>query len=385
MYAKDTRAISFVVLLTLMITWQSVCTCTASGEDLIAQIDFRRHFYCYNCNVDWEALSEPNNNPILNACLTGADLDKLQQLGLEDLHTRLERLQHGNLIEKADQKYRLAFPAIVGAKRVWFQKEIERIATQMWPTTQEMVQSLSPHLKGCEHMTYHVVWSLFMDGKVTWWSLQEVLKDQLARDVSLAGIHWLVYPQHPYSAGTNTYFDNARGLAAAITWTHTTPSPSAILGRLGPYADQLAQSVLHNQPVEDSQAIRALAEYGLVDADGSLRVYVVDTNSPACQESALSSVTFAVKAIKHMEVQKLAGRRGASAEQALVITYHELCYELLKRLAASGIVEIPEIARRANAPTKQVHRLISFAIIRDPDALQQQLRSRLQDLMETQN
>jgi hypothetical protein len=32
-----------------------------------------------------------------------------------------------------------------------------------------------------------------------------------------------------------------------------------------------------------------------------------------------------------------------------------------------------------------MHRLISFAIIRDPGALQQQLRRRLQNLMETQN
>lgn len=385
MYAKGTKLLSVIALLTLAITCQPVGVHAASSEDSVTEIDFRRHFHCYNCSVDWGALSDPNNNSILNACLTCADIGKLQQLGLADLRARLESLQQGNLIQKADRKYCLAFPAIVDTKRVWFEKEIERIATQMWPATQQMLQKLSPHLKGREHMTYHVAWSLVMDGKVAWWSLQEMLKTRLDRSVPLAGIHWLIYPQHAYSAGTNTYFDNARGLGAAITWTHTTPSPGTIMAHLGPYADQIAQSALHNRPVQDTQAIRALAEYGLVDADGSLRIYVVGSDSPASQEIALSGVTFAIEAIKHMQVQKLAGRLAVSVEQALVIGYHELCYELLKRLAASGTVEIPEIPRRANAPTKQMHRLISFAIIRDPGALQQQLRRRLQDLMKTQN
>jgi hypothetical protein len=384
-YAKGTKRLQVIALLMLAVTCQSASVQAASSEDPIAQIDFRRHFYCYNCNVDWDALSDPNNSSILNACLAHADIDKLQQLGLRDLHERLESLQQGNLIKKDDRKYCLAFPAIVGTKRVWFEKEIERIAAQMWPATQQMVQELSPHLKGCEHMKYHVVWSLVMDGQVAWWSLQQSLKNQLGSSVSLAGIHWLIYPQHAYSAGTNTYFDNGRGLAAAITWTHTTPSPSTITARLGPYADQFAQAVLHNRPVEDSQAIRALAPYGLVDDDGSVRIYILDSDSAVSQEIALSGVTFAVGAIKHMQVQKLADMLAVSAEQALVIAYHELCYEMLKRLAASGTVEIPEIARRANAPTKQMHRLISFAIIRDPGALQQQLRSKLQDLMKTQD
>jgi hypothetical protein len=157
------------------------------------------------------------------------------------------------------------------------------------------------------------------------------------------------------------------------------------MARLGPYAGQLAQSILKDRSVEDSQAIQALAEYGLVDADGSLQIYILDSDSPVCQEIALRGVKFAVEAMKHMRVQKLADSLAVSAEQALVIGYHELCYELLKRLAASGTMEIPEIARWAHAPTKQMHRLISFAIIRDPAALQQQLRSKLQGLMETQN
>ncbi len=114
--------------------------------------------------IDWQALNDPNNNPILVACIEGSTEESLKALGIADLQQRLEGLERGNLIRKADGRYALAFPAVVGDKRAQLREYAEQAAQKLVPLGEKMIAQIRPHLAGRDQMLYHVLWSVVMDG-----------------------------------------------------------------------------------------------------------------------------------------------------------------------------------------------------------------------------
>jgi len=353
-------------------------TCRALGEEdkLPREIEFRRYFSSYNFGIDWEALVDPKNNSILNACIEGATLTELESLQIPDLAPRLQSLQSGNLIRKIDQRYYLKFPAIMGKKQAELEKLAQEVSLKLLPTTQKITQEIAAHLKGHEQMLYHVVWSIVMDGPVAWSTLDSELKKQVGKDnISITGTGWWKYPNHPYRAGTNTYSDLQTG-QLAISWSLTTPMPPVIHEIIKRYEIELIQSTTTGNPVKNPSARKALAKYGLVDSKGIGRVYIVDPNSEAAQIFGKLSQTFGKEFMKRIDVQAAAKTLGVTPVQALLIVYHELCYELLGQLAAKGILEIPEVVLKPNAGIDQTYRLISIidlTKLKSPDQLKSKL------------
>jgi len=346
----------------------------ASQNELPEQMEFRRHFHCYNCNVDWNALADLKNNSILIACMTGATREQLESLLIPDLTARLQELQRGNLIIKNEDAYELAFPAIIGTKRAKLQEAVEHTASALLPVSEEIIQKIIPHLQGREDMLYHVLWSIVMDG-VAWITVKTELGEQLNKDnVSIRGISWVMYPNHPYDFGTNTYDDLQIG-KVKITWSTTTaltPSAPWVLHEtIKKYDNQLTQSLTTGQPIKNQQARQDLAQYGLVDDKGQLTAYIIDTNSQAAQIFYQLGLEFGRKAMAHLDVQKITDLLDVTPEQALVIAYHEICYEILKKLATKETLQVPEIVLKSEAGSDQTYRLISIISISDPNSLEQ--------------
>lgn len=359
------RRITFL----LLIIWTSLPilnTRLAAQErnnlQLENEIEIRLNFHCYHCSIDWNALADLKNNSILNACLTSATYSELQQLGLEDLSIRLQKLQNGNVIKKTGNRYHLAFPAIVGEKRAKFQQLVEQTASELLPTSEQTIQQILPHLEQRNEMLYHVFWSIVMDG-AAWITVETELGKQLSKDnVSISGISWVMYPNHPYDCGTNTYSDLQAG-KVKITWSTTTAStPSApwvLYETIKKYDSQLTQLLTTGQPIKNQQARQDLVQYGLVDDKGQLTAYVINANSQAAQVFYQLGLEFGRKAMAHLDVQKIVDLLDVTPEQALVISYHELCYEILKQSAEKGFLQVPEILLNP-AKTTQTRLLVSF-------------------------
>lgn len=340
---------------------QKLSQLSGAEDKSTKEFEFRRYFNNYEFGgIDWDALIDLKNNPILNACINGATLAELESLQIPDLDVRLQKLQRGNLIRKIEQRYHLNFPAIIGKKRVVLEKLVEEVALQLLPTTEKMTQEIASRLKGHEQMLYHVVWSIIMDGPVAWNTLDNEFKKQLGKgDASITGTIWLAYQNHPYRAGTNRYGDLQTG-QVRITWSLNAPMPHVIHGVIKRYEAELIQSATTGKPMEDQNTRQALSNYGLVDGKGIGRVYIIDPNSESALIFGKVSQTFGKEVMKHLDVQEAAKMLGITPAQALVIVYHELCYELLEQLANKKVLDIPEIALKPNAGTEQTYRLISI-------------------------
>ncbi|HDZ69215.1 MAG TPA: hypothetical protein ENH43_02210 [Phycisphaerales bacterium] len=355
---------SLLVATSIFHSTQKASQALGAEDKPTKEIVFRLYFNNYNAGIDWNALSDLKNNPILNACMTEVTAEKLESLQIPDLKARLQKLQRGKLVRKVGTNYKLAFPAIWGEKKDKLQKIVENTASKVLPKAEQIIKKITPYLKNRKEMLYHVVWSIVMDGPIAWNTLNVELKKQLKKtDSSITATTWLKYPNHPYRVGTNTYSDIQNG-AVKITWSRTTPTPSIVHQIIKKYESELIQSVTNSQPLKGQKARQALAQYGLVDEKGIGRVYIIDPASETAQTFGKVSRKFANEVMTDIDVQEAAKMLGVTPAQALVIVYHELCYELLERLAAKRILEVPKIVLKPAVGTDQTYRLVSVINLR---------------------
>lgn len=350
----------------IIVGCQEVGPTRPSKAKTLKEIEVRKYFSLYSHGAHGINISElhnPDNNPILNACLTGAEYRTLEGLGFKDLPDRLERLHEGKIIRQHNGRYYLAFPVVMGRTRTSLQKLVEKAALQLLPVSEKIMQKIEPHLEGREEMLYHVLWSVIMDGQVAWNTAKMEL-NQAAQtgNTTIENTAWLVYPNHPYRCGTNGYGDS--DVQILITHSPNTPPPNAVYGTLNKYKNELTHSLSVGRPIENVEAKKALVEYGFVDDQGTVQVYVVhlgDIDSEVIQEFGRLGHEFGHEVMAHLDIQEVIDILAVSPGKALVIAYHELCYEVLKQLASRGTLDVPDIVLESDAEAGQMRRLVTLA------------------------
>ena len=337
-----------------------------SKAKTLKEIEVRKYFSLYSQGAHGINISElynPDNNPILNACLTGAKYRTLEGLGFKDLPHQLERLHEGKIIEQNDGRYYLAFPVVMGQTRASLQKLVEKVALQLLPASEKIMQEITPHLEGREEMLYHVLWSVIMDGQAAWNTAKtELSQSAETGDTTIENIAWLVYPRHLYRCGTNGYGDS--DVQILITHSPNTPLPNVVHRTLNKYKNELIHSLATNRPIENREAKKALVEYGFVDDQGTVQIYFIhlgSIDSEVIQEFGRLGYEFGHEVMAHLDIQEVIDILAVSPGKALVIAYHELCYEVLKQLASRGTLDVPDIVLKSDAETSQMRRLVTLA------------------------
>ncbi|HUT47518.1 MAG TPA: LamG domain-containing protein, partial [Sedimentisphaerales bacterium] len=311
--------------------------------------------------IDWQALHDPNNNPILVACLKGSADESLKSLGILDVQQRLERLERGNLIKKAGERYTLAFPAVVGDKRFRLQKYAEQAARQLVPFGEKMIAQIRVNLAGRDEMLYHVLWSVVMDGGSAWDAARvEMNKKIEAGDTSTENKAWLLYPSHPFRVGTNGYDTSCGHLK--ITWSRNTLSPNVIGRVISQYSNQLSQAIEQDHAVESADVKDALGKYGLVDEAGKVCFYTIQSDSDTAAVYKKLGTEFGRQMMANLDVNKVAEMLEVSPGIAFVIAYHEICWQLLQDLAGKKVLAVPRIVAKAGTEASEAYQLVSLAM-----------------------
>ncbi len=367
MYKKNRVLIcELAYILLLGQSFSAVC-----AEELQLPKDFKvsQYFSFFGSRgIDWQALHDPGNNPILVACIKGSTEKSLKGLGIADLQQRLERLERGNLIRKAGERYILAFPAVIGEKRDWLRKYAEQAARKLVPLSEKMITQIRANLAGRDEMLYHVMWSVVMDGGPAWDAARaEMNKKIKAGDTSTQNKAWLLYPSHPFRAGTNSYSSSSGRLQ--ITWSRNTPSPNAIWRIISQHENQLVQAIEQNNPVVSAEARNALGKYGLVNEGGKVRFYAIKRDSEAANVYRDLGGQFGRQMMNYLDVAKVVDMLGVSPGVAFVIAYHEICWQLLQDLAEKKILVVFRTVAKTGTGASEAYRLVSLTMIprtRDP-------------------
>ncbi len=336
-----------------------LCGCESKPlKQVEKRIEVRNYFLFYCSSGHGRNLKElhnPANNPILNACLTGATYKDLKGLGIEDLAGRLQTLKDGQIIEEVNGRYYMAFPVVLGAKRENLQKLVEHTSLQLLPVTEKIMDTIEVQLNGRKEMLPHILWSIVMDGSVAWNAVKTKLDERVKKgDTKIQNTPWIIYPKHPYMCGTN-YFGNPDSQVMLVSIT-SGYGATTIYKKIKQYQNQLIQSYNTRRPIENANARRTLARYGFVDDKGITKAYIINIDSETARTYKKLSSEFGCEVIEHIDIEKIANQLDVSPGQALVITYHEVCYEILKQLISKGLLEVP--AKKDD----QIYRLISFVV-----------------------
>jgi hypothetical protein len=332
----------------------------STGRDEVVPRDVRlsKCFYCFNLpGVNWTALEDERNGPLLHACLGGATRPELEALGVPGLDERLRQLREGKIISRLDEEYFLGQPVVVGQRREALRSIAEKAASTLMPTARQAIREIKPLLKEREEMTYHLLWSGIMDSGFTWEVVRRGLAEDLQKPAESVDLRtgWWVYPLHSFDTGTNT-FGSSDG-AWIITAQEGFAPAHTIRNTIEACKIALIRSSLTGEPLEEGAIPQAVRDYGLVDADGRSRLFVTCPDSDRVAVGMRLATEFARSALVNLDVASIASLLDVTAEQALVIAYHELCYEILGRLSASGALVIPN--GRETSPT-DVRALVSF-------------------------
>jgi hypothetical protein len=153
---------------------------------------------------------------------------------------------------------------------------------------------------------------------------------------------WALYPPRSFSPGTNSLSDH--GVALKVTWTRDAiprmlpfVSDFATLGRL---VDEYADKGI----VDDERVREVFGPFGLFDESGHFTVPVINEATSNALYRAANSIAKEVA----RQVPPLLDPAGLAAafdlpdeQEALVVAYHELMWDVLDHLETSGLVHEP--------------------------------------------
>jgi hypothetical protein len=361
---KNKNRILIFGLAYILLTAQSFSVTYASQPQFPDNFKVSEYFSFFGSGgIDWRALNDTGNNPILVACIKGITNESLKSLGIPDVQQRLDRLERGNLVKKVDGRYVLAFPAIVGDKRDLLRKYAEQAAQQMVPSAEKMIVRIRANLDGRDEMLYHVLWSVIMDGGQAWGEARTEMNKKIdVGDTSIQNKAWLLYPSHPFRTGTNSGNNSFGHLK--VTWSRNTPSPNAISRVISQYSAQLIQAIEQDGAVESVDAKNALDKYGLLDESGKVRLYTIKADSEATKSYAELGAEFGRQIMTQLDAKKVADMLDVSPGVAFVIAYHEICWQLLQDLSEKKILLVPQIVAQAGTKTADAYQLVSLTTIK---------------------
>jgi hypothetical protein len=348
----------------ILLTAQSFSAVYASQPQFPNDFKVSEYFSFFGSGgIDWQALHDPNNNPILVACIKGITDESFKSFGILDVQQRLEKLERGNLVKNVDGRYVLAFPAITGDKRDKLQEYAKQAAQQMVPSAEKMIAQIRTNLAGRDEMLYHVLWSVIMDGGPAWDTARDEMNRKIdAGDTSIENKAWLIYPSHPFQAGTNSANNSFGHLK--VTWSRNTPNPNAISRVIWQYASQLAQAIEQDRAVESADAKNTLGKYGLLDESGKVRLYTIKADSEEAKSYAELGAEFGRQMMTQLDVKKVADILDVSPGVAFVVAYHEISWQLLQDLSEKKVLSVPQIVAQAGTRTADAYKLVSLIIIK---------------------
>jgi hypothetical protein len=294
---------------------------------------------------DSDVWRDETNAALIVRARFGATRSQLETLAgnRDELESRLASLRQHGFVRLDGTLVRAAFPIVIEDAHDLYMHVISeaarRIDAEMRGKWQALLNDLEA--RGWADWAYHFVWSQTMDSGSTWALMMEQGRVPPLSTV----IVWVVYPPHPFKSGTNYYPDTElRDQMLAVTWR---PRTADTVGRIGRAWRSIWSAALTGQTtIEEREHLGAL---GLVDNQRSVRVPTVrrqDVLYARLEALGRDHVQLVARYLPLPELRILAG---VDDKLAFAMAYHDVGWEILKRMVDSGMLAPPP-ALREGAP-----------------------------------
>lgn len=270
-------------------------------------------------------LKDELNHKIAKTCINSATIEDLKKLNIEDLSHRLNILIEGNVLILTDQKYSLTFPVIVGENRNAMADIVNKAAEELSPFVESMINKLKLELEGNEHVLFHTLWSRVID---------EIWTDAFSLSFpgeKLPHVLWVIYPEHPFSVGTNYYSLPGRG-SLALTWSDNFTEHLTAFDDLRFELHQAAWK----KEITNIQAKEKMREFGAFDMNGRFSAFSYKRDGKLDQILTNLTKEYASEVSKIYDYIALGEKFDVPSDELFVIVLHETAYAVFEKLYESG-------------------------------------------------
>ena len=289
-----------------------------------------------------------NNSDIILACRYGKTREQLKQMGIEVIESQLKLLQIFKLISIKDGLIKTTFPILEPRLTGQMRSQSKKWARDLEKLIRPDVLKLLGILKslGREKNAYPIVFAYVLDGMI--WKDFKVA--DLVHSLKIttekpfwAGEIWSYYPPRDFRSGTNTF---QRGkYALKQNWNATAnPMLKPFYREFLKLDKKIVGQILDKGLVHDPEVRKTFAKFGMCDDTGQLLIPVIkeEKNNKLYQLSRHISKTLADQVTAIVPLEQLKEKyEFRDIQQALVVVYHEIMWDLMEELKKNTGIKIP--------------------------------------------
>ena len=287
-----------------------------------------------------------NNGEILLACLSGKTADQLRVKDIKILESQIRLLKDWGLMKEENDTLTTTFPILDENNTKELRNHSREIASILAKDLEDDVIRLTKKLESLqrEKNIYTILFSYVMDD-LGWEILKKRKMEQ--RKITLenpywSGVIWAINPPRIFSCGTNSITD--QGVTFYVNWSERT------IKKMVPFiADwknfgKMFDDYLLKGFVEDINAFEVFAPFNLFDSSGQFTVPVIEEKAgdplyEICHAISEKIADRVPGLINISEIDKSFGF--ANNEEALVVLYHELMWDLLDYFEKQQLIQKP--------------------------------------------
>jgi hypothetical protein len=313
-----------------------------------SNIDFSKYNVSCYCEVNGtsptQILKLDNNGDIVLQLINGKTE---KEITVKYNQSQLELMKEFRLLKREDDIWKTNFPVLGETRTLKLRGEAKQTAEKLGALLKQDVVNLTKALSSLkrEKNTYTILFSYVLDELV--WRKFIKLGYMQERNITAGkplwcGVVWAVYPPRKFSCGTNKISD--KGISININWTD-----KAIKNMMPFVSDwknlmKMFDDYIQFGFVKDAEVRKVFDRFNLYDASGRFTVPVIveSKDNTLYSDCDILSNRVAENMFKVFDLSDLTEEFSFSSdEEALVIFYHELMWELLDYYEREGIIKKP--------------------------------------------
>jgi hypothetical protein len=287
-----------------------------------------------------------NNWELITALRQGRSLAQLDSSGIRYTKSQIALLQDWGLVRKDDETYTTSFPILTDGQTAQLRSDSRKLAERLVVLVKSDVVQLRDILEQSHRgrNTYTVLFSYILDNLV--W--KEFENDSLLPHRSLSveqpfwtGVFWMVTPKRAFACGTNSLSD--KGYSFKVNWTEKAiPKMIPFVSRWD-VMEKLLNNLVDQQKVTDKEVKQVFGAYKFFDPDGHFTVPIISQNEsdPVYAVATRISRTISQNTGTNIDFPRYLRDFHFNREQAIVILYHEVMWDMLDLLETQHVIEKP--------------------------------------------
>lgn len=280
-----------------------------------------------------------NNWEIIQTLQTPRTTAWLDSMGILYTRSQLLLLQIEGLIERKGDTWHSLMSVFDSLQTLEARKLSLDIANELYPKIKGPCITFIDFLKqeNFEASIYSILFAYVLDGKV-WESINTFKEVNIA--ATWEGACWAFYFPRTFSSGTNTT------KAFHICWSKK--APAFVFDELDhTFMLKFQEDYSNYGRIVSSDLLDKSLSLGLIHADGSLRIPVLDSQDAASRLNILSDAIISpiIHYFKETNIvyafQQQFGIRAEQERLAVTMLYHEVMWDLIDLLLADQLIRYP--------------------------------------------